>query len=461
VVAADLDVRGLKSVCEACPWLHVHAEEGGDWSVLIVGRPSDFVDVYSPRDIYPPELWHAAAAYFEGLGDADMVLPGGRYSCAQALAARRLPFLSGRSLGQVCHIVQLAISQKKILGYLNGAVVPYSRSQSMVKERCAERQRPCTSTVRGAITLASWDTMRRCLVEILAKTAPATGGCVPLSNVKRLFRSRFHLELSETALGHSKLSELLQDSRLRDICTVRLQGHGYVVIPVRSQPPRRRGKEISISGNLAQSCAVEMHAKEAARDGAAPAGTTVVAAPTAGDSLRSLRERARWITPLCMEDVMSTPSQPSPHLVATPGVAKVLSPEARSLPRLLGRAAKACDPVGPCVEEGIHCTASPEKLRRHPLPPPVSPSFSGSAPCSPPSKSVITQMPARPVLLTPGRLGDMGFSVHNTFLHAAMPPPTPLAGALSRARSLPRDLGSRRYGGWGTPSAVRVDLIPR
>ena len=29
--------------------------------------------------------------------------------------------------------MQLAISQKKLLGYLNGAVVPYRRSQSMIK----------------------------------------------------------------------------------------------------------------------------------------------------------------------------------------------------------------------------------------------------------------------------------------------------------------------------------------
>jgi hypothetical protein len=54
---------------------------------------------------------------------------------------------------------------------------------------------------------------------------------MPLSNVKRLFRSRFHMELSETALGYSKLSELLKDPRLQDICTVQLRGQGYVVVP--------------------------------------------------------------------------------------------------------------------------------------------------------------------------------------------------------------------------------------
>ena len=63
-------------------------------------------------------MWQAAEAYFESLDDAHMVLPGGRYSCAQALVSRGLEFLSGRSLGQVCHIVQLAISQK-LLGFNN------------------------------------------------------------------------------------------------------------------------------------------------------------------------------------------------------------------------------------------------------------------------------------------------------------------------------------------------------
>jgi hypothetical protein len=55
---------------------------------------------------------------------------------------------------------------------------------------------------------------------------------VPLSNVKRLFRSKFNTELSETVLGHSKLSELLQDPRMKDICRVRLGAHGYVVVQV-------------------------------------------------------------------------------------------------------------------------------------------------------------------------------------------------------------------------------------
>ncbi|CAK9000050.1 unnamed protein product [Durusdinium trenchii] len=202
----DVDIKRLKSVCDTCPWIYVQAEEGGDWSALLCSRSmSSFVDVYSPQDFYPQKMWQAAEMYFESLDDAHMVLPGGRYSCAQALVSRGLDFLKGRSLGQVCHIVQLAISQKKLLGYLNGAVVPYKRSQSMIKDLPEK-----------------WE---------LGKNCQPLRSTIPLSNVKRLFRSRYHTELSETALGHSKLSELLQDPRLKDICHVRLQGHGYVVGP--------------------------------------------------------------------------------------------------------------------------------------------------------------------------------------------------------------------------------------
>jgi len=52
--------------------------------------------------------------------------------------------------------------------------------------------------------------------------------------VKRLFRSRFQLELSETSLGHARLCDLLQDDRFSDVCRVKFQTNGYVVTPVRS-----------------------------------------------------------------------------------------------------------------------------------------------------------------------------------------------------------------------------------
>ena len=53
---------------------------------------------------------------------------------------------------------------------------------------------------------------------------------VAWSNVQRSFPADFNLELSETMLGHSKLSELFRDRHFDDICSVLLEAHGYVVV---------------------------------------------------------------------------------------------------------------------------------------------------------------------------------------------------------------------------------------
>lgn len=237
----DISPAELKSICEACGQLVVEPAEGGDFCVLILHSVPNFVDCYSPHDCYAEAMWSRAALYFMGLGGsrkANMSLPGGRYSCAQTLASRSLPFLQGLSLGQICHIVQLAISKRKLLGYFNGTVVPYCNSESKAKERCATKKQAFSSMANGAApyrrNLANWESVRACLESIFFALSRDTGPehvMIALSAIKRIFRTRFRLELSETSLGHSKLSELLQDPRLADLCSVKLEGHGYVVVP--------------------------------------------------------------------------------------------------------------------------------------------------------------------------------------------------------------------------------------
>merc|ERR1719215_1776671 len=133
-----------------------------------------------------------------------------------------------------------------LLGYLNGTVVPYSRSQSMVKEQSAEYQRPCSGAARHKSVVATWDTMRQCLQQLMENMGPGEHS-LPLSNIKRLFRAQFHVELSETALGYAKLSECLQDSRLHDLCEVKLKGHGYGIVPVKKSGQKSL---ISLSDSL-------------------------------------------------------------------------------------------------------------------------------------------------------------------------------------------------------------------
>jgi len=232
----DADLAAIEAACGACPHLCVQPEEGGEWSALLRGARDDFMDVYCTDDVYPRALWDALAAYFDGPEGSGLVLPGGRYAAAQVLRDRGLPFLAGRSLGELCHVVQLAITQKRILGYTSGTLVAYRLSQSMVKETLAESKaapKP-SADEQPSLPHASWEALRAGLRE-MAEAAPA-GEAVSLSMLKRTFQERFGLELSETRLGHAKLSELMQDPRLSDLCAVRLQRQGHVLLLHRPSP---------------------------------------------------------------------------------------------------------------------------------------------------------------------------------------------------------------------------------
>jgi len=225
----DGDLGRLRRACEECCSLLVELGEGSEWSALLVGREMEFVDVYNSEDVYPEALWVCMKDYFKCIDEDGGSLPGGRYSCAQTLLSCELPALQGFSLGQVCHIVQLAMTEKKLLGYLDGTIAPYERSNSMIKDTAAER---CIgSSISQQIPLASWASVRSCMVEVLDSALRKGKKQVPISTLKRLFRSRFHVELSETALGYTKLSDLLQDQVFSDICSVKLLEVGYVLLP--------------------------------------------------------------------------------------------------------------------------------------------------------------------------------------------------------------------------------------
>eukprot|EP00425_Heterocapsa_triquetra_P045759 CAMPEP_0195081278 /NCGR_PEP_ID=MMETSP0448-20130528/22769_1 /TAXON_ID=66468 /ORGANISM="Heterocapsa triquestra, Strain CCMP 448" /LENGTH=616 /DNA_ID=CAMNT_0040114291 /DNA_START=8 /DNA_END=1858 /DNA_ORIENTATION=+ len=492
--AVVIGIQSLKEACETNLLLTVQPEEGGEWSVLLKGRPSTFVDVYSPIDIYPPSLWTAADAYFRSLDNTNMVLPGGRYSCARVLVSRCLPFLAGRSLGQVCHIVQLAISQKKLLGYLHGAVVPYACSQSMVKEQCAEWQRPCTSSGDSTVKVADWDAVRSILEKIIESMPPGTDS-IPLSNLKRVFRSRYGVELSETSLGYSKLSALFQDPRLHDLCSVRLQGHGYVVEPLRSVQPAPPGavepavssphqprtvtspakssltspSAISIADSLAGVGPKMMRLRqEAAKDAAASLGARARPAPLTLEDIMAPRARvgtpvqlqsyeyADFAAAAAAEAASLFPPTPA-HFPATPSPSYALS-----LPRLLGNSqnsymachlprqlegadlqsymgkqmAMGLPSMAECAaasDTAMAAEAAARAVATHALQMEMESCFNAAAAAG--MGSLWMQRP-----LTPGALGNLGYRVQNTFINAAVPPTTPLGAGPLRANSQPRSM---------------------
>lgn len=381
-------IASLRAACETgfSGRLFVDPGAGGaeEWSARLPGlgwSPAAFVDVCSAADPYPEDLWASLAQYLGSLAEEDGTLPGGRYACAQELVARELPCMRGLSLGQVCHIVQLAISKRKLLGYLEGAVVPYARSQSMMKEQCASKQQTCPGKSACPWPIATWDAVRACMREILAGHGGAEVECpagpepVPLSNVKRLFRSRFHMELSETALGYAKLSELLTDPRLWDVCTVRLCGQGYVILP----------------------SAVHVEA------------------------------------PL-VESPVGSPAQLAADVVVVPGWTPAYAEPQQ--------AQVFC--VNEPLDFDFDTAATGDALPDGTAPP----SFAHTPPCAP-----TLRMPMKVFggALSPSTLakdGRIGSCVRNTFIHTAVPPPTPLKSAGGRAgqrsRSTPKNMYSAR-----------------
>lgn len=229
----DIDTEALRAAVAATPELCVGDGDASDWTALLRNRALNVVDVHDPDDMYGPAFWEAFADYINSLENPyEYRLPSSRYACACELQGRELQFLAGLTLGRICHVVQLAISKKNILGYSNGALVPYAMSRCLIKKQHAEYGLPCAmQSAERTLPCADWGTMRNCLMEIMTEAYHSEEGVERLANIKRIFRSRYHLDLSETLLGHTKLSELLQDPRLADLCSVELWNGSYAVVP--------------------------------------------------------------------------------------------------------------------------------------------------------------------------------------------------------------------------------------
>mmetsp|Transcript_44202 Transcript_44202/g.76978 ORF Transcript_44202/g.76978 Transcript_44202/m.76978 type:complete len:563 (-) Transcript_44202:468-2156(-) len=376
----DVGAEQLRTLCRANPLLTVEPEEGGDFSALLVGRQQSFVDIYNTQDSYSSEMWFGLRAYCESPRGQEMSLPGGRYACAQAISALGLPCLAGYSLGRMCHIVQLAITQKKILGYMNGAVVAYSKSQSKVKEQLALEGNALTATGQSEETLrvASMREAQDGMLQILQDAS----GRVPLSNVKRFFRTNVELELSETSLGQAKLSELLNGDHFKGICVVELQETGYVVVERTSDKFGTIAEEVDFrhSRHEVVECMEKFGGRSSRQSTAASSGSS------SDESELSSAEEQEFDAP---NGKLVLPSMDS------------------------------------WVDEPLQFQDADDMIDCEPLS----------------NSNRVTKW--NPV--TPGTLAKSGCKVQNTFFHVAPLLPTPVrTGAMHRSKSVPKDVGGAK-----------------
>lgn len=229
-------------------------EKAGEWTGLLVDREEDFVEVYSQNDgVYGDEMWAAAAEYFATLGEegGPEILPGGRYASAVELKSRSRPFLEGRSLGEVCHIVQLAVSKRHLLGHDKGRLVAYRNSKAHLQRVAAEKalaeeEQEIPEEDRG-LPSVTWEAAVSNVKVLLQEATDAGSEGVPVPTLKPLFRSRFRVDFNEAALGHTKMVSLLQDSRMAEFCALDLRVKGSMVVPKKSTvrpagPPQKRSQ---------------------------------------------------------------------------------------------------------------------------------------------------------------------------------------------------------------------------
>jgi len=144
--------------------------------------------------VIPVEAWQMAAALLlQGDWPICEKIQHERF-CITAWLQRHDGVLATISFGRVLHVVHCVISSKTMLGKREGRLVPYPLSEEFEKQENARNLRP-TGLRGGEDWVASWDDFTHYLTCLLLESS----GTLSPSSLKRLFRARFQLELSETA----------------------------------------------------------------------------------------------------------------------------------------------------------------------------------------------------------------------------------------------------------------------
>jgi len=201
-------------------------------SVTFVIPPPWFlgwVDAADENDPYPEGLWVEFERYLENLarlvrtrrvtGPEDAWLhafKGGRYGMAVELQQRRLPFLEDRRLGELCHIVQLAL-RRRLLAYESHLLVPTAAHAASQNARIglpsAPNRPPAHVNAWKVPFVQTVAELRQILEELLQSS---DGLYLAMLKVKILETKG--VRLSETVFGCTKLIELVRLPEIAEIC---------------------------------------------------------------------------------------------------------------------------------------------------------------------------------------------------------------------------------------------------
>ncbi|CEL95613.1 unnamed protein product [Vitrella brassicaformis CCMP3155] len=207
-----------------------------------------WIDPNSSDDPYPEEVWQGFLGHIAVLMQTTnsgkrpecpnlgrYQFKGGRYGMAMELYRQQLSFLQHLTLGQVCHLVQLAIS-RGILAYERSVLQPVAAVRKAacaavskpVKEEVHPHPLPTPQTQTQAPLPNTKDIsgLREQIKDLLDERPNG----VILSRLNREFSARYNKRIDPTVYGYTKMSDFLLSEELRDVCRVSVNRRNHVIV---------------------------------------------------------------------------------------------------------------------------------------------------------------------------------------------------------------------------------------
>lgn len=215
ISGVTVSLSELREVVEAAPGISFGTLAGGKRPHLILLAKSPpwfkgFADTLQKeaRAQISREVFREAAEFvLKGDWPQEDNIAHEKYGISRWLQGRS-GALSALSFGKMHSLVSDLCHVKGVLGKKDGRIVPYPLSEEFEKQENAKRLMP-TGLRAGENYVSTWRMLAKCMTTLLEEN----GGKIPSPRLKPMVRSRFQLELSETALGHMSLSSLMGDGR--------------------------------------------------------------------------------------------------------------------------------------------------------------------------------------------------------------------------------------------------------
>lgn len=238
------EVRCLGEMCEEQVIIvHEMRCKGEEGSVVYLKKEpigfQGFVDVHSIEDPFTQQEWQLFYRHMISLMQYDAVTTkdkpyefrGGRYAFAELMQRSVLEFKNKR-LGELCHMVQLAIHNGS-LTYVNCVLQPSSacysktRATTQMIDNISETRHPVCHSIEEVIQIAA----------LLTDNLPE--GLV-LAQLKQKFQREFNRDLDPEVFGYMKLQQLFVHrplSNMYRLYTPRNSPHRTIVQHIRYPLP--------------------------------------------------------------------------------------------------------------------------------------------------------------------------------------------------------------------------------